>query len=51
MTLTLVSLSNRLKKNELEESLSLIREYAAQESNSFNAESLRDVIDHDYAAR
>ena len=51
VTLTLVSLSNRLKKNELEESLSLIREYAAQESNSFNAESLRDVIDHDYAAR
>jgi hypothetical protein len=46
-----VALSNRLKAKEIEENLSLIREYTSLEASSFNSESIRDVADHDYAAR
>lgn len=49
--LGLVELNNRLKAKEIEERLSLIREYSAIESTAFNSESSRDFSDHDYAAR
>jgi hypothetical protein len=44
-------LNNRLRNSEIEEKLNRIRDLSSIESSAFNAESFRDVSDHDYTAR